>query len=193
MLRRLLSHLGYMEKQIEELSGRIGRELAKLLDPQKQKRLDAVPGIGPISVENVIAEIGPDMDVFPDERHLSSWTGICPGNEESAGKRLRSRTRKGNRWLWRALSEAAWGASRQKDRYLATQYRRLAARRGKKRALLAVGHSLLVIIYHLLKRNVEYPDLGARLFRPPRAGAVKASPGQTLGLRGHLAVERLGR
>ena len=104
------------------------------------------------------------MTVFPDEHHLCSWTGICPGNEESAGKRLRSRTRKGNRWLRRALTEAAWAASHTKDSYLAAQYRRLAARRGKKRALLAVGHSILVIIYHLLKHDVEYQDLGADFF-----------------------------
>jgi transposase len=164
MLRRLLSHLNYLESQIEEFSRRIGLELDKLLSVQKRERLDAIPGIGRVSIENVLAETGPDMSVFPDEHHLSSWVGICPGNEESAGKRLRSRTRKGNRWLRRALAEAAWGASHKKDSYLAAQYRRLAARRGKKRALLAVGHSILGIIYHLLKENVEYKDLGAEYF-----------------------------
>jgi transposase len=164
MLRRLLSHLNYLETQVEEFSKRIGPELDKLLSDQKRKRLDAIPGIDRMSIENVIAEIGPDMSVFPDEHHLSSWTGICPGNEESAGKRLRSRTRKGNRWLRRALAESAWGASHKKDSYLAAQYRRLAARRGKKRALLAVGHSILVIIYHMLRRDVAYQDLGAEYF-----------------------------
>jgi transposase len=164
MLRRLLSHLNYLEGQIEEFSKRIGPELAKLLSPQQITRLDGIPGIDQLSIENVIAEIGPDMSVFPDEHHLSSWTGICPGNEESAGKRLRSRTRKGNRWLRRALAEAAWGAGHKKDSYLAAQYRRLAARRGKKRALLAVGHSILVIIYHMLRRDVAYQDLGAEYF-----------------------------
>jgi len=109
--------------------------------------------------------IGVDMSVFPDEHHLCSWTGICPGNEESAGKRKRSRTRKGNPWLRRALAEAAWAASHTKQTYLAAQYRRLAARRGKKRALLAVGHSILVIVYHLLKdKDLEYHDLGADFF-----------------------------
>jgi transposase len=100
-----------------------------------------------------------------DEHHLSSWTGICPGNEESAGKRLRSRVRKGNPWLRRALAEAAWAASHAKGSYLAAQYRRLAARRGKKRALIAVSHTILVIIYHLLKnKDLEYHDLGADFF-----------------------------
>jgi transposase len=164
MLRRLLSHLTYLESQIEGFSRRIGPELDKLLSVQKRERLDGIPGIDRISIENVLAETGPDMSVFPDEHHLSSWTGLCPGNEESAGKRLRSRTRKGNRWLRRALAEAAWGASHKKDSYLAAQYRRLAARRGKKRALLAVGHSILGIIYHMLKKDVEYKDLGAEYF-----------------------------
>jgi transposase len=164
VLRRLLSHLNHLESQIEEFSRRIARQLNELLDVAKQQRLDAIPGVDRITIENVIAETGPDMSVFADERHLSSWTGICPGNEESAGKRLRSRMRKGNRWLRRALSEASWGASHTKDSYLAAQYRRLTARRGKKRALLAVGHSILGIIYHMLKENVSYEDLGADYF-----------------------------
>jgi transposase len=164
LLRRLLSHLNYLESQTEEFSRRIGPHRDKLLPRAAQERWDAIPGVNRITIENVLAEIGPDMQVFPDEHHLSSWTGICPGNEESAGKRLRSRTRKGNRWLRRALVEAAWAASHTRGSYLAAQYRRLAARRGKKRALLAVGHSLLVIMYHVLKDNVEYQDLGANFF-----------------------------
>ena len=104
------------------------------------------------------------MSIFPDEHHLASWCGMCPGNEESGGRRLRSRTRKGNRWLRRALAEAAWAASKVKDSYLKAQFRRLSAKRGKKRALVAVGHSLLVIIYHVLKKGVEYKDLGPDYF-----------------------------
>ena len=138
--------------------------MVELLPCDDAKRLDAIPGLNVTTIENVIAEIGPDMSVFPDEHHLSSWAGICPGNEESAGKRLRSATRHGNRWLRRALTEAAWAASHAKDSYLAAQYRRLAARRGKKRALLAVGHTILVIIYHLLKHHTEYQDLGRDYF-----------------------------
>jgi transposase len=164
MLRRLMSHLNYLESQIDEFNSRIRPQLTELLPAEEQTLLDGIPGIDRITIENVIAEIGPDMNAFPDAHHLSSWTGICPGNEESAGKRLRSRTRKGNRWLRRALAEAAWGASHSKDSYLASQYRRLAARRGKKRALLAVGHSILGIIYHMLKENVAYQDLGADYF-----------------------------
>jgi transposase len=164
LLRRLLSHLNYLEAQSNALSQRIARKLGELLPAEDQRRLDAIDGVNRTTIENVIAEIGVDMAVFPDEHHLCSWTGICPGNEESAGKRLKSRTRKGNRWLRRALAEAAWAASHAKDTYLAAQYRRLAARRGKKRALIAVAHSILVIIYHVLKNHVEYRDLGGDYF-----------------------------
>jgi len=164
VLQRLLAHLDFLENEQALLSEEIARRQAQLLPAEDARRLDAIPGVNRITIENVIAEIGPDMNVFPDEHHLSSWTGVCPGNEESAGKRLRSRTRHGNRWLRRALAEAAWAASHTKNSYLAAQYRRLAARRGKKRASLAVGHSILVIIYHLLKHHLEYHDLGRDYF-----------------------------
>jgi len=164
VLERLLAHLDFLDHEEQLLDEEIARREAELLPRDDAKRLDAIPGVNVTTIQNVIAEIGPDMSVFPDEHHLSSWTGICPGNEESAGRRLRSATRHGNRWLRRALTEAAWAASHAKDSYLATQYRRLAARRGKKRALLAVGHSILVIIYHLLKHHLEYKDLGRDYF-----------------------------
>jgi transposase len=164
LVEHLLGHLDDLEQQVDEISGRIAERLRPLLDDARLERLDAIAGVNRTTIENVVAEIGVDMSVFPDEHHLSSWAGICPGNEESAGKRLRSRTTRKNRWLRRALVEAAWAASRTKTSYLGAQYRRLAARRGKKRALLAVGHSLLVIFYHMLKSDVEYQDLGVEYF-----------------------------
>lgn len=164
MLGRLLSHLGYLERQIQKFSRQIDERLNPMLPVAARERLDRIPGIDRTTIENVLAEIGVDMSVFPDEHHLASWCGMCPGNEESAGHRLRSRTRKGNRWLRRALVEAAWAASHVKKSYLQAQYRRLAGRRGKKRALVAVAHSLLVIVYHVLKNNVEYHDLGPDYF-----------------------------
>jgi len=164
VLGRLLSHVNYLESQIEDLSQHVAAGLDELLSADDRHRLDGIPGLNRRAIENVIAEIGVDMGVFPDEHHLASWCGICPGNEESAGRRLRSRTRKGNRWLRRALAEAAWAASHAKDSYLSAQYRRLAPRRGKKRALLALGHTLLVIIYHVLKNHKEYKDLGPTYF-----------------------------
>ena len=164
LIEHLLGHLDELERRVDEISERIAKCLRPLLDDARLQRLDAIAGVNRTTIENVIAEIGVDMSVFPDETHLSSWAGICPGNEESAGKRLRSHTTRKNRWLRRALVEAAWAAGRTKNSYLGAQYRRLAPRRGKKRALLAVGHSLLVILYHMLKYDRDYQDLGADYF-----------------------------
>jgi transposase len=165
MLRSLLDHLDYLEHQIAAFSGRIEECLRPFVDDKMMDRLDEVPGVNRRTVENVVAEIGTDMSWFPDEEHLSSWAGLCPGNEESAGKRIRRRITKGNRWLKRTLTEAAWAASHTKGTYLAAQYRRLAPRRGKKRALIAVAHTLLVVFYHLLSADVAYKDLGEEHFR----------------------------
>ena len=104
------------------------------------------------------------MSHFPSAAHLASWAALCPGNHESAGKRRSGKTRKGNRWLRQALIEAAHGAARSKNNYLATQYRRLAARRGNKKAALAVAHSILVIVYHVLLRHKPYQDIGPNYF-----------------------------
>ena len=164
LVEHLLEHLDELERRIEEISQRIGERLPSILDDERLRRLDAIAGVNRTTIENVVAEIGADMSQFPDEHHLSSWAGICPGNEESAGKRLRNRTTRKNRWLRRAITEAAWAAGRTKNSYLGAQYRRLAPRRGKKRALIAVGHSLLVIFYHMLTYDVKYQDLGVDYF-----------------------------
>jgi transposase len=165
MIEHLLKHLDELERHVEELSNRIAQCLKPLLNDDRLKRLDAIAGVNRTTIENVIAEIGVDMSVFPDEHHLSSWAGMCPGNEQSAGKRLRTRTTRKNPWLRRALTEAGWAAGRTKNSYLGAQYRRLAPRRGKKRAVLGVGHSLLVIFYHMLKNEgLEYQDLGVDYF-----------------------------
>jgi transposase len=124
------------------------------------ERLTTIPGVEQRAAEVVIAEIGPDMGQFPTAGHLASWAGMCPGNNESAGKRKSGKTTKVSRWLRQLLTQAAWAASHTKGTYLSAQYRRLAARRGKKRALVAVGHTLLVIIYHLLKNRTTYQELG---------------------------------
>lgn len=164
MLQSLLDHLGYLESQIASFDQRIAECLRPFVDPDQMQRLDRIPGVNRRTIECVVAEIGTDMGRFPDEDHLSSWAGMCPGVEESARKRKNSRTTKGNSWLRAALVEAAWAAGRTKDSYLGAMYRRMAPRRGKKRALVAVGHTLLVIFYHMLKSNVQYKDLGADFF-----------------------------
>src|SRR5438046_6435706 len=122
-----------------------------------------IPGLSWTSACSMVAELGVQMDQFPSAAHAASWAALCPGNNESAGKRLSGRTRKGNVWLRRTMCEAAWAASHTKDTYLAAQFRRIAARRGSKRALMAVAHSILVTAYHMLKHTRNYQELGAAI------------------------------
>jgi transposase len=159
LLRMHLDHVTHLE----ELIGRLGVRIEEALAPfaAAEERLQTIPGVSQRVAETVLAEIGPRMEQFPSADHLASWAGMCPGNNESAGKRRSGRITKGNRWLKRILVQAAWAASHTKGTYLAAQYRRLAKRRGCKRALVAVGHTLLVIIYHVLKRGTTYQELGA--------------------------------
>jgi transposase len=147
---------------LEGLIGRLGVRIEEVMAPfaEAAERLTTIPGVEQRAAEVIVAEIGTNMDQFPTAEHLASWAGMCPGNNESAGKRKSGKTTKGSRWLRQVLTQAAWAASHTKDTYLAAQYKRLAGRRGKKRALVAVGHTLLVIIYHLLKGGGTYQELG---------------------------------
>ncbi len=134
--------------------------------------LDSIPGVNQRIAEIFIAEVGTDMQRFPTAQHLASWVGLCPGNHQSAGKQIRGTTRKGNRWLRQALIEAAQGAMRTKDTYLSAQGRRLTHRRGKKRAVVAVAHTILIIAYHILQRQQPYQDLGSNYFDERERSAV---------------------
>ena len=159
LLSELLAHLDYLEEAVDRLSARIEEQLrpfAAVVAP-----LDAIPGVNQRVIEGVVAEIGVDMRRFPSDRHLTSWTGICPGQRESAGKHTSGKTRNGNRWLRTTLTEAALAAIRVKDSRLAARYRRIMRHRGHKKAVVAVAHTILVIIYHLLKDQVSYQELGA--------------------------------
>jgi transposase len=159
LLRMHLDHVTHLEGLI----GRLGARIEETLRPfgAVVQRLQTIPGVSQRTAETVVAEVGPDVKPFPTAGHLASWAGMCPGNDQSAGKRRRGRSTKGNRWLKRILVQAAWAASRAHGTYLQAQYRRLARRRGRKKALVAVGHTLLVITYHMLKRETSYGELGA--------------------------------
>lgn len=138
------------------------------LDPRPNvealSRLTTIPGVGQRTAEILVAEIGVDMERFPSAKHLAAWAGMAPGNNESAGRRRSGKTRKGSPWLRSALTEAAQAVSHTKNTYLAAQYHRLAARRGRKKAVIAVGHTILVIAYHLLRRGTTYQELGGNYF-----------------------------
>jgi transposase len=164
LLKTLLRHLEFLEAELAQLTARIEEQLRPFLTEEQAERLDEIPGVNAKTIEAVVAEIGSDMQRFPTHQHVSSWGGMCPGNHASAGKRKGGKTTQGNRWLRGALAEAAWAAARTKDTYFAALYRRLAARRGKKRALVAVGHALLVVMYHMLKYDLPYQELGPDYF-----------------------------
>jgi len=154
-----LEHLDFLDQKIVKLDD----DIAERMRPYESiiARIDTIPGIGRRGAEEILAEIGPDVvSRFPDAHHLASWAKICPGNNESAGKRKSGKTGHGNPWLHSVLVEVAWAATRVKRGYYSSLYHRLAGRRGKKRAIVAVAHSILVTIYSMLKNNTVYHDLG---------------------------------
>lgn len=158
LLQSLLRQLAFLDGEVTVLDEEVARRLAPFDD--LISRLDAIPGVGRRGAEDILAEIGTDMSRFPTAAHLCSWARVCPGNDESAGKRRSGRTGHANRWLRAALTQAAHAGARKRGSYFRAQYARLAARRGKKRATIAVAHSMLTAIYHMLDRGSEYQDLG---------------------------------
>ena len=163
LLARQLAHIDYLDDLMAQVSAAI-EEVLRPCD-QTLERLDEIPGVGRATAEVIVAEGGTDMSRFPTAKHLASWAGMCPGNNESAGKRRSGRTRKGDRALRAALTEAGHAAAKKKGSYLQAQYRRLAARRGKKKAALAVGHSILVIAYYLLSHPERtFQEMGGNYF-----------------------------
>lgn len=164
LLKLHLEHIDELNARIATLSEEIERLLIPFDQTQALERLDAIPGINRQIAEAILAELGTDMTRFPSAAHAASWAGLAPGQNESAGKSYSGKIRKGNQALKAALVQAAHTTGRSKDTYLAAQYRRIAARRGKKRAAVAVAHSMLVIAYHMLKRGTVYTDLGGDYF-----------------------------
>jgi transposase len=167
-------HLAFIDA-IDELVLQVSAEIAERLRPAEAdlELLDAITGIGRSTAEVWLAEVGRDLERFATPGHLASWAGMCPGNNESAGKRKTGKTRKGNPALRTALVVSAHAAARKRDSYLAAQYRRLAARRGPKRAIVAVAHSLLVIAYYVLTRRVNFMELGPTYFDERNRASVQ--------------------
>jgi transposase len=193
LCRKMLDHIDGLTATITELTTEIDTAIGPF--HHARGRLSSIPGVSNRVAEVIIAETGGDMSRFATPQRLASWAGMCPGNNESAGKHFTGRTRKGNRGLRGALGEAAAAASRSKHTYLAARYRRLSARRGGKRAMVAVGHDILLAAWFILTRDVDYAELGADYFdvhvMDPRRKATRlAQQLQALGYR--VTLERAG-
>ena len=157
-----LDHTAHLEAAIASLDGRVDAVMAPF--ERARDHLDTITGVGKRAAETIIAEIGTDMSVFPTAGHLASWAGMAPGNNITGGKRHSGKTTKGDVWLADMLTQCAWSAARSRDTYLSSQFWRLARRIGKKKAAVAVGHSILVICWHLLTNDADYDDLGGDYF-----------------------------
>jgi len=172
LLKVHLELIAALEQALHEIDADVGKTLAPI--HSSARLLTSLPGVSDLTAQVMVAEIGVDMARFPSAAHLISWAGLCPRNDESAGKRRSTRLRKGAPWLKTALVTAAWAAVRVKDSYLQAQFHRLRSRRGAKKAILAVAASMLTAAYHMLKNGLEYHDLGADHFtRRDRSKAIQ--------------------
>jgi transposase len=185
LVAHVLAHIDYLEEATDAVSRRVDEALAPF--QAAVSVLLTIPGIQRRTAETVIAEIGTDMTRFPSSRHLASWAGLCPGNNESAGKRKHGRTTKGSPWLRTALVEAALGATRPNG-YLRSKYWRVRSRRGHQRAVIAVAHAMLEIIHQLLLTGEIYTDLGAEYFERRQAEHLKARAIRQLERLGHTVT-----
>lgn len=171
MLRLLLAEWRFLDRLVAEIEVAIEAAVRPFMNAARL--LETMPGVRATAAYSIVAEMGMNPDVFPDHAHLASWAGICPGNNESAGKRFSGRTRGGNRWLKRTLCQVAWAAAHTRGSYFQAQFHRIAAKRGKKRAIVAVAHSILVTAYAMLKHQCTYQDLGADHFEKINAEGLK--------------------
>lgn len=179
----ILAHLDFLEEQIASLTGEIEQRIAPFAS--RAERLDEIPGVGALTLQTIVAELGIDMSRFASHRHAASWVKLCPGNHESAGKRRSGRTGKGNQHLRTALVEAAQAAARTQNTYLRAQYEQIKRRHGHNKAIVAVAHSILVAAYYMLRDDVPYRDLGSDYY------ARRSDPERTT-RRLVAQLERLG-
>jgi len=175
LLRQMLAHIDQVQAAVDEIDARIG----ELLQPMREQcaLLVGLPGVDSVSAAGLLAEIGPDMSVFPSANHLTSWGGLAPGSHESAGKRKAVSTRSGSHWLRVFLVQAAWGATRTKGSFWKRTFERWRARLGPQQALVAIARKMLVAIFHMLRDQVPYRELGADYVgtEPPSAGRTDSS------------------
>lgn len=183
LLRQLLDEVEFLDRQIQQIDRHIGKQISPF--QWAITLLTSIPGVSEITAWVLVAEVGVLMEQFGQAENLASWGGMCPGNWESAGKRLRGTTRGGNRWLRRALNQAAWAATRKKGSYLAARFRRLAARRGVKRALVATAHKILIIAFYLLKKQCTFSDLGENFLEQKQSASLIRSLVRRLERLGH--------
>jgi transposase len=186
VVSQILAHVDYLEEVIEAVSHQVDQLLTPFTDALE--RLSAIPGVKKRTAEVIVAEIGTDMGIFPSAAHLASWAALCPGNNESAGKHRSGKTRKGNPWLRTALTEAALGAIRHGRGALAARYRRIMRHRGHKKAVIAVAHAMLVVVWHLLTRQTTYHDLGDEYYDSRHADRAKRRALQTLERQGYRVI-----
>lgn len=171
MLKTMIAHIDFVNEQIEAMDQEVAQRLAPF--QEDLERIDTIPGVAKRTAEQIMAEIGTDVNTrFPSAPHLCSWVGLVPGHNESAGKRKKSRVRKGNKYLRAALVEAAHSV-KASNNFLGAQYRRIAARKGRQRAAIAVAHSIMTIVYHLLTKKEDYKELGANFFDRRREEQIK--------------------
>jgi transposase len=186
MLRLELAQWKFLDALVKELEGAIEEALRPF--GEATELIKTCPGFSQVSAAAVVAEIGPNMEQFGDAEHLGSWAALCPGNHESAGKQYSGRTRSGNPWLKRVLCQVAWAASHTRNTYFAALFRRIAARRGKKRAIVAVAHAILTTIFCLLKNRQTYHDLGSDYFDKLNTDGLKRYCLKKLEAMGHRVI-----
>jgi transposase len=162
LLDKELQHLEWLEQQIEALEQEIERQVAGYAEPMR--RVMTIPGIDQKTAWMIVAELGVEMSVFGDAKHLASWAGLCPGNHESGGKRMSGKTRKANCYVKRGMCQAAWAATHTKNTYLSAFYRRMQVRKGPQKALIALAHHMITVVFNVLVRGEEYVELGGDYF-----------------------------